>query len=122
MAEQKKVLIVDDSLLSRHSLRRLLGNKGVELDEANDGKAALDLLVAKNYDLMFLDLLMPVMDGFQVLEELKKRGMSLPIAVLTADIQGTTKDRCFQLGASFFVNKPISEEGLNEVLQSALGL
>uniref|UniRef100_UPI0038CDB9A9 response regulator n=1 Tax=Methanochimaera problematica TaxID=2609417 RepID=UPI0038CDB9A9 len=88
--------------------------KGYLVLEASNGKDALEILVSKKPDLMILDLLMPEMDGFEVLREAKKTGIEVPIVVLTSDIQESTREMCESLGAMGFVNKPVDEEILLE--------
>ena len=65
-------------------------------------------------------MLMPVMDGAQVLETLKFRGVKFPIIVLTADVQEWLRDRCFELGATMFLNKPVKQDQLQRALQNIL--
>jgi CheY-like chemotaxis protein len=81
-----RVLVVDDDPDLRRCLRDLLEKEGLEVDEAGDGRAALSLLNERWPGLILLDLLMPGMDGFAFLGELRRRGegRSVPVVVLTA--------------------------------------
>jgi len=63
---------------------------------------------------------MPIMDGLQTLEALKARNITVPIIMLTADIQEWLKARCLELGATMFLNKPIKQAKLQEALQQIL--
>ena len=63
---------------------------------------------------------MPVMDGVQVLEHLESQEMKLPVIVLTADVQEWLKERCLELGATLFLNKPVKQDQLKQALGTIL--
>jgi len=112
-----KVLVVDDSMLSRVSIKSMLNNFGItEIIDAADGKQALKHLQMDSPNLMILDLLMPEMDGFQVLKEKQTMENECEVIILSADIQETTVKQALDLGARFFLNKPIKEKELQEIL------
>ncbi len=117
-----KILIVDDSSFQRRMIRRALGPLAQDTIEAGDGRAAIELVQQESPDVILLDLLMPVLDGFQVLAELQKKHCSIPRVVLTADVQDTAAERCRDLGAFDVIHKPPSEERLRGVLERALSL
>ncbi len=117
MASKKRLLIADDSWVTRRYLKKLVSeNFDVDIEEAVDGQEALDKIYTNKPDCLLLDLLMPNIDGEEVLEELNKKSIELPIIVLTADIQDTTKQKCLKLGIYCFVNKPPDESDLIKVL------
>jgi signal transduction histidine kinase/CheY-like chemotaxis protein len=94
--EAPSVLIIDDNPADREIVRRILQNDGCRILEAADGKEGLNTLDASPVDLIVLDLIMPGMDGFEFLEELRKKGKAeLPaIIVLTGkDLAATSRDR-----------------------------
>ncbi len=111
-----KILIVDDSSFQRRMIRRALGPLAQDTIEAGDGRAAIELLQQESPDVILLDLLMPELDGFQVLAELQKKHCPIPRVVLTA------AERCRDLGAFDVIHKPPSEERLRDVLERALSL
>ena len=115
-----RVLITDDSLLQRRTLSAIVADIGHEVDTACNGQEALEKIQANPPDCLLLDLLMPVLDGVQVLEQLKSQGASLPVIVLTADVQEWLKDRCLELGATLFLNKPLKQGQLQDALRSVL--
>ena len=80
-----KILIVDDSSFQRRMIRRALGPLALDTIEAGDGRAAIELVQQESPDVILLDLLMPELDGFQVLAELQKEHCPIPRVVLTAD-------------------------------------
>jgi CheY-like chemotaxis protein len=93
---------------------------GYEVDTACNGQEALEKIKASPPHCLLLDMLMPVMDGVQVLETLESQGVKLPIIVLTADVQEWLKDRCLELGATSFLNKPVKQDQLLQALRNIL--
>lgn len=116
----KKVLIVDDSPVSRMIVKKCLPRGGdFEVFEAGDGREGLEKFKAITPDVTFLDLTMPVMDGFQALEEMKIENPAAVVIVLTADIQQKTVARVMAAGAAMVVPKPPSAEIIEESLAKA---
>ncbi|MEC4818087.1 MAG: response regulator [Scytonema sp. PMC 1069.18] len=115
------ILIVDDAAFTRRMIRKALVAVGHETLEASHGKEGLDMVKNHNPDCIFIDLLMPIMDGFAVLEALRDRKSKIPVFVISADIQEGVRQRCLELGASGFINKPPKEEELHQTLEKALG-
>ena len=117
-----QILIVDDSSFQRRLIRRALGPLAQDTIEAGDGRAAIELLQEESPDVILLDLLMPELDGFQVLKELQEKQCPIPRVVLTANVQDTSTQRCLDLGAFDVIHKPVSEERLRGVLERALSI
>lgn len=119
-----KILIVDDSWLTRRGVKRILQAEGYEIIEAENGLQALELIIKadNNIDAVLLDLLMPEMSGLELLERLNLNHdqAKLPVVVLTADIQKTVRQKCIDLGVYAFLNKPPEPEELIEVVQNLL--
>ncbi len=115
-----KVLIVDDSMTARHFLKNCLAERDVQLLEAKNGQEALEVFAAENPDLVFLDITMPVMDGFEALPRLKELGPRTPIVVLTADVQSKTVERIMDLGAFLFLKKPPRKPVILDALDKCL--
>ena len=113
-----RVLITDDSLLQRRTLSAIVADAGHEVDTACNGQEAIEKIQTNPPDCLLLDMLMPIMDGVQVLEQLESQGLKLPVIVLTADVQEWLKDRCMELGANTFLNKPVKQDLLREALDS----
>lgn len=112
------ITIVDDSAMSRKlMLRALPQGWDVEVSQAENGALALDAYRAGKADVMFLDLTMPVMDGYQVLETMKKEGLNCFVIVVSADIQPKAQERVLQLGAMAFIKKPVSTEEVTKILK-----
>lgn len=115
-----RILIVDDSLVARMSLKSCLPKEELELAEAEDGTAGLALFKSFNPQVTFLDLTMPGMDGFQVLREMKKLEPASLIIILTADIQKRTIDMVTELGAFAVLKKPPQKPDVLAALKQAL--
>ena len=113
------MLVVDDEPMIREVVSRYLEQDGHEVTLATDGEQALDLLTARSYDLVVLDLMLPSVDGLSVLRELRAR-TSTPVIVLTA--RGDEGDRVLglELGADDYVVKPFSPRELAARVASVL--
>lgn len=114
---KSKILVVDDSGLARRLTRRILEELGHEVDEASDGAQALERYVLEQHELIILDMVMHGMQGQEVLTKFKELNPKLPVIIVTADIQRSTRDQAKNAGAAAVVNKPINKEQLAEVIQ-----
>ncbi len=113
------VLIFDDSALARKQMARSLpAALNANITFAEHGLDALQILQQQTFNLMFLDLTMPELDGFGTLEEMKSRGISTPVVVVSGDIQPKAKERVMALGAKAFIQKPIDINVLKDVLKN----
>lgn len=113
------VLICDDSNLARKQLARILPQQWqAAIQFAGHGADALATLKKQPIDWLFLDLNMPVMDGYQVLAELQKLQLPLQIVVVSGDIQPEAHQRVMAMGARAFLKKPVDPQQLAALLQS----
>ncbi len=111
------VMICDDSALARKSLNRSICTQfDVDVVFSENGREALSYLSQNNVDILFLDLTMPVMDGFQVLQALPVSSYPTKVIVISGDIQLQAKERCLSLGAVDFIEKPYKAEQLFNLL------
>lgn len=115
-----KILIVDDSALSRRTLRRILEGADYEVVEANDGMAALELYFLEKPRLVLLDLVMKGMYGLDVLVKLREMDLNAMVVVASADIQSSTRKMVEEAGALGFINKPFDSEAVITGVESAL--
>ena len=99
------------------SLRDRLGHQVVQ---ASDGQLGLNTFDSEDPDLIVTDLLMPNMDGFQMIEELNSKGCQKPIIVLSADIQKTSNERVREMGVYGKLDKPPSKTDLVAMVEEAL--
>lgn len=111
------VLICDDSSFARKQVQRALP-KGwdVEVTFAGNGEEGLAAIREGKGDVVFLDLTMPVMDGFQLLEFIKKEDLPAMVIVISGDIQPEALERVKRLGALDFIKKPVDADRLQQVL------
>jgi Response regulators consisting of a CheY-like receiver domain and a winged-helix DNA-binding domain len=114
-----RILVVDDEPAIRRFLRTSLGSQGYQVEEAEDGAAALAAM-AQAPDLLVLDLGMPGMDGFEVIRNLRESGATLPIVVLSVRADEAGKVRALDLGADDYVTKPFGIEELLARIRTAL--
>lgn len=113
----KKVLIVDDALDSRLLLRNMLKHHDVNILEANDGNEGWKTIVRERPDLVLLDLYMPHKDGFEIIEDMAKEWIGVPIVVVSGDTQQSTIDCCLNSGARAFLKKPVNMNELNDAIK-----
>lgn len=116
----KKILIVDDSNLSRRILGRILVGAGYEIIEATDGFSALEQYSLENPDLVVLDLTMEGMHGLDVLEKLRQMNPQVRIVVASADIQTSTHELVRAAGAAAFINKPFDEKVVLDTVKDVM--
>jgi len=110
----KKILAIDDSPTLRKLLRYYLSKKGYHVSEANNGRTGLEYITQGDFDLVILDMNMPVMNGGEVLKELKKMDeFAIPILILSADKEEKSQAEGIALGASYYLTKPFKP---NEVV------
>lgn len=103
----RKILVIDDSPTFRKLIRFYLKKKGYIVHEAHNGKEGLECIHKDNFDLIILDMEMPVMNGAQVLEKLKEtKEFNIPILILSADKEEESKATGITLGASYYMTKP----------------
>ena len=119
----KKILIVDDSPVARAIVKKCLPkDRDFELTEANNGQEAVQKFKEVRPDLTFLDLTMPVMDGFDALKAIKEEDNLAVVMVLSSDIQKKTMEKVVTLGADMVIPKPPSAESIQEALTKAAKL
>ncbi len=111
------VLICDDSSFARKQVQRALPEGwDVDVTFAGNGEEGLAAIQAGKGDVVFLDLTMPVMDGFQLLEVIKTQDLPAMVIVISGDIQPEAMERVKRLGALDFIKKPVDAQRLRQVL------
>lgn len=113
------MLIVDDSTFPRNMIKRVLPKEwDVDVTEVINGEEALEVCELKKFDIIFLDLTMPDIDGLDVLLALNKRNYQSRVFIISADIQESSKQIAKERGAIDFLPKPIKTETLLAMLQN----
>ncbi len=116
--KEKKVLVVDDSLSVRKYASLLLSHQGFSVLSAANGQEALELLAQEAIFSVITDLEMPVMHGYDLLRELRRRGSAVPVAVLTSRAGEQHRQEALALGATDYLVKPFDEEALIAVVRA----
>jgi class 3 adenylate cyclase len=122
MADSARLLVADDNKVNRLLMARSLELQGHRVTLAENGRAALDLLKREAFDLLLLDIEMPEMDGFQVLEQLKAdlHLRDLPVIVTSSLESVANIVRCIELGAEDYLHKPVNPVLLKARLAASL--
>lgn len=111
-----KILLADDSPDNRLLISRMLKRSGAQVDVAENGDAAVKKALRERYDLVLMDLQMPLLDGFGATEELRRRGFTKPIIALTAHAMREEREKCFRVGCDDHLTKPINCKQLISVI------
>ncbi len=112
-----KILVVDDSAINLKVATKILEKEGYEVDNALSGFECLKMVKEKNYDLIFMDIMMPEMDGVETFKRLKQiDGFKTPVITLTADVELDSEEKYLNLGFTAYLEKPINIEKLREII------
>ncbi len=109
--KEKNILLVDDTVIMREGLRRVLASMGYEnILQAENGKQALKIISSGEHDIgvVFLDIVMPVMDGKTALKTIRETNKELPVVMLTSKADKDSIIECSKLGMTSYVLKPIN--------------
>jgi CheY-like chemotaxis protein/anti-sigma regulatory factor (Ser/Thr protein kinase) len=119
---ESKILLVDDQTINLKLLNEMLANQEYTFSFAKNGKKALELVSATRPDLILLDIMMPEMDGWEVLKKLKKDKLYRDIPVIVQTVLESPEDfeRGLSLGAYYYITKPIDQNILLPLVKSAL--
>ena len=120
---RKKLLVVDDNKLNLKVASKLLENFDFDVETSNSGFECIDKINNQNkYDLIFMDIMMPDMDGVETMKKLKNMSLKTPIVALTADAVEGSRERYLEEGFDDYVAKPIDQMTLEETLHKLLHL
>jgi PAS domain S-box-containing protein len=112
-----RILVVEDVKLNQLLMRTLLEDGGFTMDIAENGKIAIDKLKKDSYDVILMDLQMPVMNGFEATGHIRKElKLTTPIIALTADVTSTDVEKCKAVGMDDYISKPIDDKLLYKKL------
>jgi len=115
-----RVLIAEDAPANQKLIMILLKKAGIKAVMTENGKQVLAAALASPFDLIIMDMQMPVMNGYEATEELKRKGITTPIVALTANAMTGDKEKCLEAGCDGYLSKPLSVKKLHKVLAKYL--
>jgi CheY-like chemotaxis protein len=116
-----RVLVVDDSQENRELVKLLLEEAGLLVDEAQNGQAGVAKATAGEFDIVLMDVQMPVMDGFTAVKILREQGHKIPVIALTANAMKGFETQCLEAGYTGYLSKPINIDQFMELMAQILG-
>ena len=119
VSSKKNILIVDDSSIIRNYLQKAVADK-YEVTPVSGGADAIEVIPTKKIDLILLDLMMPGIDGFGVLDYLKQNNVTIPVVIISGDTTKETIDRAFTYNVVDMIEKPFSEKVIMDKINRIL--
>ena len=116
-----RILLVDDGEANRQLIELVLKRNGLSVDTARNGLEAVELAGEFDYDLILMDMQMPVMDGYTATSTLREKGLEIPIVALTANAMRGDEEKCLSAGCTEFLTKPVDLDQLLGCLGDLLG-
>ena len=110
------ILIAEDNVINQKVVKILFKNLGHEIDMVSNGEEATKRINKKKYDIVFMDIMMPEMDGLEATREIRAKGYKMPIIALTADLGDKTKQNAYKAGVDEFIGKPIKSDELKKIM------
>lgn len=119
VSSKKNILIVDDSSIIRNFLKKVVVDK-YDVTPVSGGADAIEVIPTKKIDLILLDLMMPGIDGFGVLEYLKQNNITTPVVIISGDTTKESIDRAFTYNVVDMIGKPFSEKAIMDKINRIL--
>ena len=116
----RKILVADDEEVTRDLFKRLIPRLGHEIYTASNGQEALEMIRENNFDLLIMDLKMPVMDGMELLDRIHQLGKEIPTVVITGYATMEITKQALEAGCIDLVIKPFSLEDIQRAIKKAL--
>ena len=112
-------LMAEDNQVNQKVVKKLMDTLNITLDFASDGAEAVSLAKENRYDIIYMDMQMPLMNGMTATQRIREFS-EVPIIALTANVSPEDKKYCFEIGMNGFIGKPISREALIEETERVL--
>jgi signal transduction histidine kinase/CheY-like chemotaxis protein len=110
------ILVAEDNIINQKVATAIFGNMGLSIDIAQDGNEVLDKVKSKCYDIIFMDLMMPLRDGIQTTVEIRSLGYQMPIIAMTATISSSSKSKALASGLNDYITKPVKPDTVRNIL------
>jgi signal transduction histidine kinase/CheY-like chemotaxis protein len=114
------ILLAEDNLMNQRMAMIVLKMLGCTVTVANNGQEAVDLCVERSFDIILMDLHMPILNGFEATEQITRMGIVTPIIAFSADILAETQERISELGIAGFISKPFVIKDLSSSIQQVI--
>ena len=114
--KELNILVAEDNIINQKVVKVLFKNLGYEIDIVPNGKEAIKSINKKKYDIVFMDIMMPEIDGLEATREIRAMGYKMPIIALTADLGNETKKSAYKSGINEFIGKPIKSDKLKKIM------
>jgi CheY-like chemotaxis protein len=111
-----KILVAEDNFINQKVAKTLFKNIGYEVDFAKNGLEVLDKMKLSQYDIIFMDIMMPEMDGIQATMELRQKNIEVPIIAMTANIAKDEKTSAIASGMNDYITKPVKIDVIKKIL------
>jgi signal transduction histidine kinase/CheY-like chemotaxis protein len=113
-----RVLLAEDGEDNQKLIRRMLEKVGLEVEIVENGQEAIDTVTEPhNFDVILMDMQMPIVDGYSAAKEIRRRGIEIPIVALTAHAMAEAREQCLEAGCNEYVSKPIDRKALYKVIR-----
>ncbi|MFO8061523.1 MAG: PAS domain S-box protein [bacterium] len=111
-----RILLVEDNITNQKVASMILKNMGHKVDVAANGAEALESFKSISYDLILMDVQMPVMDGYEASRRIRETGSNVPILAMTADVLKGTREKCINSGMNDYISKPVNPDTVSGMI------
>jgi DNA-binding response OmpR family regulator len=115
-----KILVVEDEKDIREVFHDFLDALEIDHDTAEDGNSALKLIENNEYSLIFTDLKLPDIEGYEIIKKVREKNKNCCIAVISGFLEGDAKEKVLKLGANYYIEKPFSFAEIKEIIENCL--